>query len=133
MQACNDSFTRRRFGLTLSNGLAASLGVAYVGKALAMQEFVSVRNSQLKLLKELRTQDEIKQFYRHWDARIATPHTTATHRDWSYILDVVSSGKVHRWFYQTNGLVAQVGDKVQAVFQIARAPEFNVLIGAPKY
>jgi hypothetical protein len=133
MQACKFSLSRRNFGIRLSNGLVTSLGAVWWGDAVAAPVSVTVRNSQLKVLKELRTRDDLKQFQHHWDARKATQQTTKTLNDWSFTLDVVTNGRAQRWMYQSDGTMALVALNTQPVYQIANPSQFNTLIGAPKY
>jgi hypothetical protein len=135
MQACKHSFSRRAFGLQLSSGLAAGLGLVAWGEATAaaVPATVRVRNSQLKVLRELQTNYELNQFHRFWESRQTTEQTTKTLHDWSFTLDVVTNGRAQRWMYQTNGTLALVALNTQPVYQIANPSLFNALIGAPKY
>lgn len=133
MQACKFSLNRRDFGVRLSSGLTAGLGVAWWSEAVAAPTTVTVRNSQLKVLKELRTRDDLIQFQRHWDARKATQQTTKTLNDWSFTLDVVTNGRAQRWMYQSDGTMALVDLNTQPIYQVANPGQFNILIGAPKY
>jgi hypothetical protein len=133
MQTFNFSFNRRDFGLRLFSGLATSLGITLSGQAVAIPATVRIRNSQLKVLKELQTEYELNQFNNHWMARKTTEQTTRTLNDWSFALDVVSNGRAQRWMYQSNGTMALVDPNTQPVYQIANPSQFNTLIGAPKY
>lgn len=118
---------RRAFALSLGLSL---IGVAPM--ALAAQT-VTVRNAQLKVMKELRTRAELAEFYRFWDSRQPTNRNTDQERDWAFTLDVVSGGSAQRWLYQSNGMVARVASSVQQVLLIRNPSRFNLLIGAPKY
>jgi hypothetical protein len=120
--------TRRAWALALP-----TLGLTWTQAALAAPGSVTVRDVHLRLLKSLRSRSELAEFQRFWDTRRATGQTTDTFKDWSFSLDIVAGGRAQRWLGQSSGWVALLDGKRQAVYQIARAKDFNVLIGTPKY
>jgi uncharacterized protein YecE (DUF72 family) len=114
-------------------GLFACLGGHAVAKAGTTGQSISVRNAQLRLLKELRTKSDLAEFYKFFGSRQPTGKTTNEFRDWSYTIDIISGGAAQRWAYQNNGYMARVASTVQAVYQLRNHTVFNELIGAPKY
>jgi hypothetical protein len=94
---------------------------------------ITIRNAQLKVMKELRTGAEVAEFYKYWNSKQATGQTSAELQDWSFTLDIVSGSSVDRWLYQSTGMATKVDAKVQQVYNIKNPAVFNTLIGAPRY
>jgi hypothetical protein len=94
---------------------------------------ITIRNAQLKVMKELRTAAEVAEFYRYWNSKQATGQTSAEVQDWSFTIDIVSGTHVDRWLYQSTGMATKVDAKVQQVYRIKNPAVFNTLIGAPRY
>ena len=99
----------------------------------AWSQTITVRNSQLVVLKELRSRSEISEFQRHWSRMQPTALNSADEHDWSYTVDIVGPQGASRWLYQPNGMATRVAAQAQRVYKISNPAALNALIGAPKY
>ncbi len=117
---------RRSFCLGLL-AAATAQAVPHTGQG------ITVRNAQLKVMKELRTDAEMAEFYKYWNSKQATGQTSDEVQDWSFTFDIVSGSNVDRWLYQSTGMAIKVDAKVQQVYRIKNPAVFNTLIGAPRY
>lgn len=93
---------------------------------------ITVRNAQLKVLKELRTRAELDEFDRHWASRTAV-NVAEEARDWQLTLDLLGRSGGERWLYQTNGQIMRLADPAQTVYRVRNPGALNVLLGAPRY
>ena len=116
-----------------STPLAMRLPTAAPVLPAGSRAVVTVRNSELVMMKELRSRTELNEFRRLWNDRQATGQTSANVQDWSFTVDVVAGNHVDRWLYQSNGLTVKVDNRVQPVYRLRNPGNFNALIGAPRY